>query len=253
MDGFLALLSNWRGRSFVQSTLESRGFMIPRRYQELVANECPSVNHDLDVYWDESAREYVCSAGRANSLARSFPDSACYRSKYLDTLAAARQHSAVFTVTRLHPCFRELGAKRRLSPDFDRLMISHLELEKHSEISHRRIQAEMWTGEKRDVGPLFADLMKAHGFEKWRRSFVKRSASGLVFGGFADTGGRPYCITVPISLFIAEDMDIIEAFEIGPDQVIPGFWFYYRFDTRESAVLGFNAYVELIDALSDSF
>jgi hypothetical protein len=81
----MTMLSRWRGRFAVQSELESRGFMIPRRFQELVASECSAhARNKLGLFWDEVAREYICSGGRADSARRLFSEIASYRSKYLD-------------------------------------------------------------------------------------------------------------------------------------------------------------------------
>jgi len=254
MSDFLELLSRWRGRSFVQRELESRGFMIPTRYQEFISAACsPDARHGLDLYWDEVARESACSGGQVNSVARSFPDTRCYRSQYLDDLASARKPSSLLEPAPLHPCLNEFGIKRRADPEFGFRMIKKLEAEKQPEIHRHGLCPEQWTGEKKDAGRIFGELMQAKGFKKRKRSFVKVSSSGLVFGGIADLGGRPYCITVPFDFFVAADSDFIESFALGFWTVIPGFWFYYRFDSRESALLGFRAYVEMIDIMSESF
>src|SRR6266436_2812158 len=135
MSEFLALLSHWRGRSFVQRELESRGFVVPTRYQQLVATYCsPDSRRDLDHYWDEAAREYICSAGQVNSTTRAFPDVPCYRSKYLDDLASTKNPSPVPKVRRLHPCLDEFEIRRRSNPEVDLRMIEGLQAQKRSEI-----------------------------------------------------------------------------------------------------------------------
>jgi hypothetical protein len=230
---------------------------IPAQYQKLVAAECTAdTTRDLDLYWDEETREYVCSRGQANSLTREIPDPRYYRSKYLDELALVRKPSSVFKVneaTPLHPCLKEFAIKRRFNPDLDPGMIRKLATAKQSEIYQLGITADQWSGEKRDVGSIFAALMKGKGFRRWKRSFVKEATSGLIFGGFADLGGRPFCINVPFHFFIAEDSDMIEIFELSFWPVVPGFWFYYGFDRIESGLLGFRAHVEMIDIMSQSF
>jgi hypothetical protein len=254
MSDFLEPLSRWRGRSFVQRELESRGFLIPTRYQEFISAACsPDARHGLDLYWDEVAREYVCSGGQVNSIARSFPDTRCYRSEYLDKLASARKPSSLFDLAPLHPCLNEVAIKRRNDLGLDPEMIGTVDAEKQPEIRQHGIRSERWTGEKQDVGPIFAELMQAKGFKKRKGSFVKASSSGLVFGGVADLGGRPYCITVPFNFFVVAGLEIVESFGLGFEPITPGFWFYSRFDSRESALLGFRAYVEMIDIMSESF
>lgn len=238
----------------MQRKLESRGYMIPSHYQQLVVAQCSVENQkDIDTYWNEVAREYICSAGQIDSATRSFPDVPCYRSRYLDALSSSRESSSLFKVTPLHPCYRELAVRRRTNPQLDSTIIKDLEAQKRPEIRERGIRSEMWTGQKKDVGPIFANLMKANGFYKCNRSFIRKNSTGLVFGAFTELGGRPYCIAVPISLFISAESDMTEIFELSPEMIVPGFWFYYRFASTDAAVLGFHAYADFIDIVSDSF
>jgi hypothetical protein len=254
MGDLFRLLSGWRGRSLVQEQLEARGFIIPSEYQRLVAAQCSEASRlDLQLYWDEAAREYVCSAGQADSATRSFPDVLCYRSGYLDRLAAVRGPTTILGVAALHPCLNEFATKRRTDPDLDAGMIRKLEADKRVEARQHGILVDEWSGEKSDIAQIFARLMQAKGFRKHKKSFIKEGARGLVFGGFADTGGRPYSIVVPFHFFISADVRSLEAFEISFERVTPGFWFYYRFDSIETALLGFLAHVEMIDIIANAF
>jgi hypothetical protein len=113
MRQFVELLSPWRGRSHVQRELEARGYLLPRRYRESVAASCSSeARLDLDKYWDDDAREYVCSAGQVNTATRIFPDFLSYRSQYLDQLASIRKTifaicgNPAASVPRRIPCER---------------------------------------------------------------------------------------------------------------------------------------------------
>jgi hypothetical protein len=228
--------------------------MLPRRYQESIAASCSSdARLDLDRYWDEDAREYICSAGQANIATRTFPDFPSYRSQYLDQLASIRKPSSLFPVSPLHPCLNEFETRRRIEPAFDESFVEALQSEKRAEIRRLRIRADVWSGEKKDVGQVFGDLMKAKGFSKRKKFFCKQSNSGVVFSGFADLGGRPFCVAVPFHFFIGNGADELETFEFSPWRLIPGFWFYHGFGTVDAGVLGFRAYTEMIDIMSESF
>jgi len=254
MRKFIELLSRWRGRSHVQRELEARGYLLPRRYQEAVAASCSSeARLDLDKYWDEDAREYVCSAGQVNTATRTFPDFLSYRSQYLDQLASIRKPSSLFPVNPLHPCLVEFTVRERTEPGFGASYVEALQSEKRAEIRRLGIRADLWSGEKKDVRRVFESLMSAKGFSKWKRFFRKQSDSGLVFSGFADLGGRPFCIAVPFHFFVGHNSDELETFEFSPVRAIPGFWFYYGFNTVNAGVLGFQAYTEIIDIMSESF
>jgi hypothetical protein len=164
----MTTLSCWRGRFAVQSELESRGFMIPRRFQELVASECsPDARHRLGLFWDEVAREYICSGGRADSARRLFYQIPSYRSKYLDALDSLRTPSPLFKVTPLHPCLEEYSEKLYSDREFSKKVIDKIEDNKRPEIAeHGGSFGLPWTGSKAEVGPIFADLMRKKGFEK---------------------------------------------------------------------------------------
>jgi hypothetical protein len=228
--------------------------MLPRRYQESIAASCSSeAALDLDLYWDEEAREYICSAGQANTATRTFADFPSYRSQYLDQLASIRKPSSLFQVSPLHPCLSEFKTRERIEPGFGESFVEALQLEKRAEIRRLEIRADVWSGEKEDVGRVFGSLMKAKGFSKGKKFFRKQSNSGLVFSGFADLGGRPFWVAVPFHFFISNGGDELETFEFSPLRVIPGFWFYYGFDAVDAGVLGFRAYSEIIDIMSESF
>jgi hypothetical protein len=251
---FLTSLARWRGRFFVKAELESRGFMVPSRFQAHVQDECADDSgSSLDRYWDEEAREYICSAGRTDSQARSFPHPQAYRSQYLDELALSRKAWPYTGIAPLHPCLYEY-ARRSRTIEFTRPVIQKMEDLKKTEIKKLEIRADCWSGSKKDAGRILVDRLQVRGFSKKGKSLVRCCPStGLVFGAFADTGGRPYCIAVPFHFFIAEDSSKVEIFEFSPARVLRGFWYYSRFDTAESAVLGFHAYAEMIDVMSRSF
>jgi hypothetical protein len=258
---FLELLSRWKGRSHVQSQLETRGFMIPRQYQALVEAQCAAdARGGLDLYWDEHAREYVCSAGRANSFTREFFGVSSYRSQYLDKLALSRKESPLFATPPLHPCLLEFATKCRADASFEPRTIEEIEAHKLPEM-HALGSRFSWTGQKKEARSIFSDLMREKGFAKLRNhrrdrmpgSFVKDSTCGLIFGGVVDVGGRPFCVAVPFHFFIAGDLAMDNLFELSFNFIVPGFWHYYRFGNLESAVLGFQAHVEMIDIMSTSF
>jgi len=170
--------------------MESRGFGVFSRFQQHFKNECSDQTKvSLDQFWDESAREYVCSAGRVDSESRTFPISGTYRSNYLDELAKSRKPFPCAGTPPLHPCLNEYALKSR-SVDFEASIIRLMEEFKKSEIKRFGIRADSWAGSKKDARRLFVELMQARGFKKAAKSLIKVCrSSGLTFGGFADAGG----------------------------------------------------------------
>jgi hypothetical protein len=212
---FLALLSNWRGRSFVQAELESRGFAVPLRFQQIVARSCVRSSTDgLDLYWDELAREYVCSAGRAKSQQRLIPENT-YRSKYLDELAITRPPSPHFEIPPLHPCVNELETNMRLNRAIAPDIIRELENAKNPEIVRHGISRAQWSGHINDVASVFSELLGDLGFGTNTEGYIRRTAD-LIFGGFLDLGRGPHCIGVPFTPFISLAKDSTEMFYVSP-------------------------------------
>jgi hypothetical protein len=251
---FQAALSSWRGRPYILRELEYRGFGIHRHYDQVVAAGCPSgMGGDLQLYWNEMAREYICSRGRAKSWARLFPEMECYRSKYLDDLALRQSNEPPFR-RAMHPCILAFETKRpsgHLSG-----VNKNLEILKVREIESHKVYADFWDGTAQSIPVIFHNLMTKKGFKKQgKKNYIKRVDNGLLFGGHVDLGGKPYCISVPFRFFIAHRVTEVkeDVFELWLHRVEEGINSYRIFASNEAAVLGFRAYVEMFDILSQSF
>lgn len=95
MHPLLAILARWPGRPETKRLLQTKGYWLPDRYREIILTNCNGLGlSNLDLYWDEVALEYLCSAGRVRSDERIFSDETSYRSAYLDSLASCAQISA---------------------------------------------------------------------------------------------------------------------------------------------------------------
>jgi hypothetical protein len=69
--------------------------------------------------------------------------------------------------------------RERTEPEFGANYVEALQAEKRAEIRRLGIKAELWSGEKEDVGQVFESLMSAKGFSKWKRFFRKQLDSGM--------------------------------------------------------------------------
>ena len=235
--------------------LYSRGFAVHQKYEEIVRSQCNADERDsLDVYWEEMAREFICSAGRANSIQRSFPDRGAYRSAYLDSLATDEfDNSLGLAPISFHPCEQKFALRKREDRQFMLNITPALEEFKRQECQQHKIDGSLWDGTKMGARLCFERLLIIRGFSKVNKSFVKKSPSGLFLTVNIDTGGKRYCLQLPIYLSISTDKNLTDFFPLSLPKIIEGVWYYSIFKSAETAVLGVGAYVEMIDILSDSF
>lgn len=193
MSRLLDALAHWPGRRDVQAVLAADGFRLPETYQSLVAFEYGNGDMDgLSRYWDEVAREHVCSAGRVQPDHRTFLGETCYRSAFLDALAAdAENRAAAKAGLSLHPCYQLFMRRIRSPGDFGLRFTQRLEDAKPSEFEQFGIDGREWTGRKDDdLAMWLGRYARALGYQSkrslWRRAI---SPSLVVYHGL-DRGRR---------------------------------------------------------------
>jgi hypothetical protein len=254
-DKIQAALSRWLGRAYLLKELEERGFAIHKHYEQIVMDQCPGeTGRNLALYWDEMAREYICSCGLAKSWIRQFPAMECYRSNYLDELDRHRPHSPDFQRAPMHPCILAFETKR-LRSAYALEITERLEALKSNEIELHGIWPDAWSGMNADITPIFETLMDDRGFKRQGRKYIKQDRNGLVFGGSVEFSRRPYCVQVPFRFFIthAEMRHKRDIFELNFRRIVEGFYSYEIIKSAQAGVLGFRAHVEMIDIISQSF
>lgn len=268
MSPLLTFLSSWKGRSFVESEIEQRGFFIHRHYQEEIRNYCHAngIIDDVNKYWEEVAKEWVMSAGHAFSDRREFSGDTAYRSDYLDQLSIAREPSeAQLRFSSLNPCIRRFQIEDRITKhDMFRRIGLTLHGRKQKEVIYHAIDASSWEGTRIILNKHIGKQLEGLGFSKVRtsdwaenvlREGYQRIADGLVvqcsaasgkystLGSSLDMKFRMFLISSPGEIFRDSDLRT----------VVPGFEYYSWFLSPETAVLGVKALSELFDVFSRSF
>jgi hypothetical protein len=253
----LAVLSTWTGRQRLQVDLEARGFFLPTRWQESMINFCaPNWSGDLNRYWDETAMETVCSAGKGSPDKRKFMVQPGYHSAYLDELAAKIDFAeAPFRNPPLHRCMYEYMKRAYYDRGFALNETALFESLKESEMKSHSISSAGWQGRKKDVIPFAYKFARMRQFTASRGRFVKRSATGMCFEFRPDLAGIPYCAAkIPLRFDIYHKSDPTFRYEwISFDRIIPGFSKYGYCASADSYVLGILAHIEFFDLLSSSF
>jgi hypothetical protein len=256
-DALLMVLSTWKGRPAMQADLEARGFFLPRVWQERLIDFCgPNGSTGLSHYWDESAMETVCSAGKGSPDKRKFMVRPHYHSAYLDELAARMDFAeAPFRNPPIHRCLYQHMKKSYYDRSFALNETALFESLKETEIKSHSISSAGWQGRKKDVIPFARQFGATRHFTGKGTTFVKKAPGGLRFRCRVDLGGVPDCTaTVPLLFDIYHESD--PNFRYGPisfDRIIPGFSKYAYCGSPNSYVLGILAHIELFDLLSKSF
>jgi hypothetical protein len=255
-DALLRLLSTWKGRQAMQADFEARGFFLPRHYQDRMIDFCgPNVSTDLTHYWDESAMEAVCSAGKGSPDKRKFMVRPCYHSTYLDELAARMDFAdPYFRNAPIHRCAFEY-MKKNHDRDFAVKETAMFESMKEPEIQGHAISSAGWGGKKKDLIPFAWQFATKRNFVSKNRRFVKKSTAGLAFEFRVDVGGIPDCTrSLPLLFDVYHEND--PDFRYSPvsfDRIVPGFSRYAYCASPKSFVLGILAHVEFFDLLYNSF
>jgi hypothetical protein len=263
--GLIGALANWKGRGEIQRGLEDRSLLVPTLYQEQMFHHCAKhsigTTKGLNRYWDEIARERVCSAGRADSNLRIFRGPSSYRSAYLDQLANSFDYSASpFADPPIDPCLHDFTLARYRNKGLFPALRAVLTGQKLAEASQLGLSAEGWTGKKRDVKPILKRYVEQQGFVEERllrrdagqptRVFCKEAANGLVFQCWVDEGGLAEVLQLPLEFCVTHKDDPEPFFWIGHFiNVVPGFEFYGNCvnEPPECCVLGIHAFAQAIE------
>ncbi len=256
MSPLITALSNWLGRRWVQAQLAERGFLTASMWQRLVHEYCGVDQVDeINRYWDEVAKECVCSAGQVNSKLRKFKGEATYRSEYLDQLALSVNYAEPpFREPELHRCLFEFDKRTYYDKAIAIDIRERLEKEKVLELNRLNITAVDWSGKKRDLKPFFEQYVVEFGFNKIKERFLKEGAKGLIFECWVDVGGQVSCGgNLPLCFFIYHKTDPGFRFEVSSfNRIVPGFGYYSYFKNLGGAILGIRAHVEMFDVMCQS-
>lgn len=255
MHELLMTLAQWPGRRATKALLESRGYWLPRRYEEIVSTDCRDVA-SLEKYWDEVAMEYMCSAGLGNADRRTVSETS-YRSKYLDDLAAERIiRNGVLDGTSLNDCLRDFKSVMQSTPKEEGTSWTWLHRQlrkcKKEEIEEFCISADQWKGKKSDFYDFLGIISEARGFQfkknKWRKKLENLEICFSIDKGM----NRAWTFQLPLTLEIFHRAEPDFVFNVArANTLMPSFHYYSLHKQPEEAILGIQAHVDLLDAIGE--
>jgi hypothetical protein len=211
----------------------------------------------LNRYWDEIGLETMQCLGRSSIETRVFVIGPKYRSDFLDQLFAARDFVEPASSAPLIQCLFDYDKRIWRDHEFAQTESGFFTKVRAAEIERFGIDTTGWSGKKRDVIPFVDRFCSATGFERRRNRWRKKIDQGLVFEVGVDLGGKPYCLTVPLTFRIYHSDDTKLVFDIRGDTIfqrlIPGSFLYRHGRSAGEWVLGIKAYADLFDVIATSF
>jgi hypothetical protein len=249
MHPLLNSFRSWPGRRATKTLLESKGYWLPECYRKIVLANCGNCDAEkVERYWDEVAREYLCSAGRVDSNRRLFGGETSYRSEYLDGLASLpTSGQAAEPGLILDPGLQEFRTRSLATQGlFGNQISDQMENNKQNEILEFAITAEDWTHTKKDFYNYLERIARerhfVHDKKKW-----KKTINGIDILCSIDSGmQRTWKFQLPLNFEIVHNSQ--------PDSVLctnyagyvmPGFEYYHLHRSPQSAILGIQAHVDL--------
>jgi len=263
-------LQSWKGPDRIASALRDAGYGAHLVYQRAILEFCqPECSRtDVDIYWHETAREFVSSAGSDFDLGLHRKEKGYYKSPYLEALRVNPlvTDSPFRVLPSLHPCVHVYYSELEFGGSglYGRIR-AQVEERKRAEFAALEIDASRWTDSRRDFQILLDEAAERHGFELstpqkiYGRSsailYRKEAQNGLLFYFNADSGRRePYRTQLPIQFWVGHKTAREDDFFVADFRnVVAGFEQYGYFATPEAAVLGIEALVFAFDAFSRSF
>ena len=263
-------LQSWTGPGGILTTLQENGYNIHSVYRNCVVQFCKSrcFPTDIEIYWEESAREYISSAGADFDLGKKRRMKGYYRSAYLEQLVSRSNNisSKFDNLPSVHPCIHGYKSEIEFAdPSVYSRIRSIISAEKALECVRHSIDSYGWTGYKRELNLLIDDVSNIKGFDildvKKNRMELQtiiyglKCSNGLIFYFHADNGVyEPLVPRLPIEFRIGYKKIRKDDFFISDFRyIIPGFEQYAYYDTSESAVLGVYALIHAFRALAQSF
>lgn len=238
----------WPGRRALQKAFESRGFMMHREYQDELFQFCgENQKETVERYWEEYAREFHCSQVFVEERKFVIQN---YRSAFLDELASKIDLSkSPLKYGPLLPCLHEYHRAiyehridyRPKSKLFEQIKIK--------EINEFGISIEGWSNKRSNVKKIVASMLKARGYRAKGNRFSKETRMGVVLECWFDAGGNPQIFRLPVDFFVCDEESPEVLKVVNFEILIPGFHIYRLWESPSSAMLGLNAYLEMLDVL----
>lgn len=245
---------DWNAYTKVTEAMSAKGFLVPRMYRDFVSNYCPgALSNNLNVYWEEVAREYASSGARRDSWARSFKVHS-YRSQYLDELAGSfATLDNPCGVKILHPCLVKFNNQCFLDKLLWASLLGDIRERKIAEIASLSVTSPDWSGNKRDLVAPFARIAKTMGFNEDRGNWQTRYYGSFLVRTRVDVGGNARAVSVlPLEANAMQKDRPESLFNVTLDLIVPGFEQYERFVSPEEAFLGIAAHYACLDAFGQS-
>jgi hypothetical protein len=89
-DPLARIAQRWPGRARLNLVLGEIGYGLPNKYVDILVADLHCSREQINLYYNEVAKEYFLSLGKAHPFFREFRGEVPYRSRFIDDLYAAR-------------------------------------------------------------------------------------------------------------------------------------------------------------------
>jgi hypothetical protein len=240
-DPLARIAQRWPGRARLNRMLGEMGYGLPTKYVDILVEDLQCSREQIDLYYDETAKEYFLSLGMVHPFLREFRGEVTYRSRFIDDLYAARppgEHRA------FPPC---------LASVFDMTAVPNIN--KQMDIVHKA-EAERIYGRsdtsiqnRDDLVRIFFEIAKERGFSAGDGVSAVRRFSGYSMKCYMEESERAWRWETRTHVALV-DSETGNSFKIFLPMLDIGFAHYPRHSgSRSWARLGMRAQLDFLNTL----
>ena len=235
------IAQRWPGRAKLNLVLGEKGYELPTKYVGILVKDLHCSREQIDLYFDETAKEYFLSLGLARPLFREFRGEVLYRSRFLDDLYAARPPGER---RAFPPCLASVFDMTVL-PSINRQM----EIEQSKEAERFYGKSDASIKHRDDLVRVFFDIAEEREFAAGDGVSATRQFSGYSMRCYMEKSERAWRYETRTRAELV-DNETSSSFVFHLPTLDMGFALYSgHLGSRSWAQLGIRAQFDFLDAL----
>jgi len=235
------IAQRWPGRAKLNLVLGERGYELPIKYVGILVKDFHCSREQIDLYFDEMAKEYFLSLGLTRPLLREFRGEVLYRSRFLDDLYAARPPGER---RAFPPCLASFFDMTGV-PNVNR----QIEIEQKAEAERFYGKSEALIKHSDDLARVFVEIAEERGFSAGDGVSAARQFSGYSMKCYMEKSERAWRYETRTRAALV-DNETGSSFVFHLPTLDMGFSLYSaHLGSRSLAQLGIRAQLDFIESL----
>jgi hypothetical protein len=235
------IAQRWPGRAKLNLVLGEKGYELPTKFVGILVKHFHCSREQIDLYFDEMAKEYFLSLGLANPLFREHRGEVPYRSRFLDDLYAARPPGE----RRAFPLCLASFFDMTEVPNIGRQMT----IEQKAEAERFYGKSEVSIKNEDDLVHVFVEVAEERGFSAGDGVSAERQFSGYSMRCYMEKSERAWRFDTRARAALV-DNETGSSFKLFLPMLDMGFAYYSgHLGSRSLAQLGIRAQLDFLDAL----